>query len=114
MGVDGGESRSRARAGAGRGREAVPARGMPGVLVNSLAAAGEAERRTLREEPVKRFPTSPESRSALVRDNFSTRGNLEWTSLRTKALGACGERRIEKERTERFGDWECGKGGRLV
>lgn len=92
----------------------MPARCMPGVLVNSLAAAGEAEQRTLREEPVKRFPLSPESRSALVRDNFSMRGNMEWTSLKTKALGACGERRIEKERTERFGDWECGKGGRLV
>ncbi|XP_070332345.1 origin recognition complex subunit 4 isoform X4 [Odocoileus virginianus] len=39
---------------------------MPGVLVNSLAAAGEAEQRTLREEPVKRFLPSPESHSALV------------------------------------------------
>ena len=70
----------------GRERGGVGRRCLRGACresVNSLAAAGEAEPRTLREEPVKRLPPSPESGSALVRHNFSMRGNLEWTSPKT-------------------------------
>lgn len=76
MGGDGDASRSRVGTGVGRSGRRGACAGNVGSSGVPLAVAGEAEQTTRRAAPVKRFLWSPNSCSALVRADFSVRGNM--------------------------------------